>query len=161
MRILNSILRSNALLRSALERSWGFLRRSSIRASLQQQRNKRAILVKVILANLKAHKFLTKFSIKNWLDLSRRQFDFYFQKVCFLVSCDSKISMGIKDSFPLVPNDCESFARRTFSTPKIRTFTTPKFGHFPPQKKNICQEDNCHPHFFSSFFGGLFLAFLT
>ena len=104
MRILNSILRSNALLRSALERSWGFLRGSSIRASLQQQRNKRAILVKVILANLKANKFLTKFSIKNWLDLSRRQFDFYFQKVCFLVSCDSKISVGIKDSFPLIPN---------------------------------------------------------
>ena len=104
MRILNSILRSNALLRSALERSWGFLRGSSIRASLQQQRNKRAILVKVILANLKAHKFLTKFSIKNWLDLSRRQFHFYFQKVCFLVSCDSKISVGIKDSFPLIPN---------------------------------------------------------
>ena len=83
MRILNSILRSNALLRSALERSWGFLRGSSIRASLQQQRNKRAILVKVILANLKAHKFLTNFSIKNLLDLSRRQFDFYFQKKMF------------------------------------------------------------------------------
>merc|ERR1711963_401599 len=53
------------------------------------------------------------------------------------------------------------FARRTFTTPKIRTFTTPKFGHFPPPKKNICQEDNCHPHFFSSFFGALFLAFST
>ena len=25
-----------------------------------------------------------------------------------------------------------SFARRTFTTPKIRTFTTPKFGHLPP-----------------------------
>ena len=57
--------------------------------------------------------------------------------------------------------DCESFARRTFTTPKIRTFTTPKFGHFPPPKKNICQEDNCHPQFFSSFFGALFLAFST
>ena len=115
MRILNSILRSNALLRSALERSWGFLRGSSIRASLQQQRNKRAILVKVILANLKAHKFLTKFSIKNWLDLSRRQFDFYFQKVCFLVSCDSKISVGIKDSFPLIPNLFKSLYNITIS----------------------------------------------
>ena len=51
------------------------------------------------------------------------------------------------------------FARRTFTTPKIRTFTTPKFGHFPPPKKNICQEDNCHPQFFFSFFGALFLAF--
>ena len=115
MRILNSILRSNALLRSALERSWGFLRGSSIRASLQQQRNKRAILVKVILANLKAHKFLTNFSMKNLLDLSRRQFDFYFQKVCFLVSCDSKISLGIKDSFPLIPNLFKSLYNITIS----------------------------------------------
>ena len=53
------------------------------------------------------------------------------------------------------------FARRTFTTPKIRTFTTPKFGHFPPPKKNICQEDNCHPQFFFSFFGAFFLAFST
>ena len=46
------------------------------------------------------------------------------------------------DSFP---NPCDVpevgwlgvrlFARRTFTTPKIRTFTTPKFGHFPPPKK--------------------------
>merc|ERR1712214_98436 len=43
------------------------------------------------------------------------------------------------------------FARRTFTTPKIRTFTTPKFGHFPPPKKNICQEDNCPPQFFFLF----------
>ena len=43
----------------------------------------------------------------------------------------------------------------------------PKFGHLPPpnsdishpQKPNICQEDNCHPQFFSLFFGALFLAF--
>ena len=55
--------------------------------------------------------------------------------------------------------DCESFARRTFTTPKIRTFTTPKFGHFPPPKKNICQEDNCHPQFFLSFFWLIFLGF--
>ena len=46
--------------------------------------------------------------------------------------------------------DCESFARRTF--------TTPKFGHFPPPKKNICQEDNCHPQFFF-FFWRTFLGF--
>ena len=55
--------------------------------------------------------------------------------------------------------DCESFARRTFTTPKIRTFTTPKFGHFPPPKKNICQEDNCHPQFFFFFFWRTFLGF--
>ena len=58
----------------------------------------------------------------------------------------------------LPPPDCESFARRTFTTPIIRTFTTPKFGHFPPPKKNICQEDNCHPHFFF-FFWRIFLCF--
>ena len=52
------------------------------------------------------------------------------------------------------------FARRTFLTPKIRTFTTPKFGHFPPpKKKNICQEDNCHPQFFFFFFWRIFLGF--
>ena len=51
-----------------------------------------------------------------------------------------------------------SFARRTFTTPKIRTFATPKFGHLPPLKTYIWQEDNCHPHFFL-FSGELFLAF--
>ena len=50
------------------------------------------------------------------------------------------------------------FARRTFTTPKIRTFTTPKLGHFPPPKENICQEDNCHPQFFSLFWR-IFLGF--
>ena len=55
--------------------------------------------------------------------------------------------------------DCESFARRTFTNPKIRTFTTPKFGHFPPPKKNICQEDNCHTQFFFFFFWCIFLGF--
>ena len=30
--------------------------------------------------------------------------------------------------------DCVSFARRTFTNPKIRTFATPKFGHLPPLK---------------------------
>ena len=46
-------------------------------------------------------------------------------------------------------------------------FPPPKFGHFPPpnsdiyhpKKPYICQEDNCHPQFFSSFFGALFLVF--
>ena len=51
------------------------------------------------------------------------------------------------------------FARRTFTTPKIRTFTTPKFGHFPPPKINICQKDNCHPQFFFFFFWRTFLGF--
>ena len=44
------------------------------------------------------------------------------------------------------------FARRTFTTPKIRTFPT-------PQKKNICQEDNCQPQFFFFFFWRIFLGF--
>merc|ERR1712081_49830 len=46
-------------------------------------------------------------------------------------------------------------------------FPPPKFGHLPPPnsdishppKKNICQEDNCHPQFFSSFFWCTFLGF--
>ena len=43
----------------------------------------------------------------------------------------------------------------------------PKFGHLPPpnsdishpQKKNICQEDNCHPQFFFFFLWRIFLGF--
>ena len=43
----------------------------------------------------------------------------------------------------------------------------PKFGHLPPPnsdishppKKNICQEDNCHPKFFFFFFWRIFLGF--
>ena len=57
--------------------------------------------------------------------------------------------------------DCESFARRTFTTPKIRTFTTPKFGHFPPPKKTFARRTTATPNFFSSFFGAFFLAFST
>ena len=72
----------------------------------------------------------------------------------FIVYSFSRFQVGFLQGVRL-------FARRTFTTPKIRTFTTPKFGHFPPPKKNICQEDNCHPQFFSSFFGALFLAFST
>ena len=37
--------------------------------------------------------------------------------------------------------------------PKIRTFPTPK--------KNICQEDNCHPQFFFFFFWLIFLGFFN
>ena len=57
-----------------------------------------------------------------------------------------------------VTDDCESFARRTFTTPEIRTFTTPKFGHFPPPKKNIYQEETATPNFFF-FFWRTFLGF--
>ena len=58
--------------------------------------------------------------------------------------------------------DCESFARRTFTTPKIWTFTTPKLGHFPPQKnQTFARRTTATPNFFSSFFGALFLAFST
>ena len=41
------------------------------------------------------------------------------------------------------------FARRTFTTPKIRTFTTPEFGHFPPQKKTFARRTTATPNFFS------------
>ena len=59
-------------------------------------------------------------------------------------------------------NDCESFARRTFTTPKIRTFTTPQFGHFPfPKTKHLPGGQLPPPIFSSSFFGALFLAFST
>ena len=37
----------------------------------------------------------------------------------------------------------------------------PYIGHLPRPKPHICQEDNCHPQFFSSFSGALFLAFST
>ena len=58
--------------------------------------------------------------------------------------------------------DCESFARRTFTTPKIRTFTTPKFGHLPPPKTVHLPGGQLPPPIsFSSFSGALFLAFST
>ena len=34
-----------------------------------------------------------------------------------------------------------------------------KFGHLPPQKPYICQEDNCLPQFFFFFFWRTFLSF--
>ena len=37
--------------------------------------------------------------------------------------------------------DCESFASRTFTTPKIWTFTTQNSDIYQPQKPYICQED--------------------
>ena len=55
-----------------------------------------------------------------------------------------------------------SFARRTFTTPKIRTFTTPKFGHLPPPKTEHLPGGQLPPlKKFSSFSGALFLAFST
>ena len=41
-----------------------------------------------------------------------------------------------------VQADCESFARRTFTTPKIGTFTTPKFEHLSPPNSDIYQPPN-------------------
>ena len=50
--------------------------------------------------------------------------------------------------------DCESFARRTF--------TTPKFGHLPPPKTEHLPGGQLPPlKIFSSFSGALFLAFST
>ena len=56
------------------------------------------------------------------------------------------------------PADCESFARRTFTTPKIRTSTTPKFGHFPPLEKKHLPGGQLPPPFFL-FFWRTFLGF--
>ena len=55
-------------------------------------------------------------------------------------------------------DDCESFARRIFTTPKIRTFTTPKFGHLPPPKKTFARRTAATPNFsfFLFFFFGAF-----
>ena len=47
--------------------------------------------------------------------------------------------------------DCESFARRTFTTPKIRTFPTPKKKHLPGGQ--------LPPAIFFSFFGTFFWLF--
>ena len=56
--------------------------------------------------------------------------------------------------------DCESFARRTFTNPKIRTFTNPKFGHFPPpKKKHLPGGQLPPPFFFLFFFWRIFLGF--
>ena len=41
-----------------------------------------------------------------------------------------------------------SFARRTFTTPKIRTFATPKFGHLPPPKTVHLPGGQLPPPFF-------------
>ena len=55
--------------------------------------------------------------------------------------------------------DCESFARRTFTNPKIRTFTTPKFGHFPPPKKKHLPGGQLPPPFFFLFLAHFSLLF--
>ena len=51
------------------------------------------------------------------------------------------------------------FARRTFTTPKIRTFTTPKLGHFPPPKKKHLPGGQLPPPIFFFFFWRIFLGF--
>ena len=55
--------------------------------------------------------------------------------------------------------DCESFARRTFTTPKIRTFTTPEFGHLPPPKTVHLPGGHLPPPIFFFFFWRTFLGF--
>ena len=47
--------------------------------------------------------------------------------------------------------DCVSFARRTFTTPKIRTFATPKLGHLPPLKTIHLPGGQLPPQFFFLF----------
>ena len=48
----------------------------------------------------------------------------------------------------LILDDCESFARRTFTTLKIWTFATPKFGHLPPPKTVHLPGGQLPPPFF-------------
>ena len=64
--------------------------------------------------------------------------------------------------------DCESFARRTFTTLKIWTFTTPNSDIYHPQSQTFPTPQKKHlpggqlpPPFFLSFFGAFFLAFST
>jgi len=53
------------------------------------------------------------------------------------------------------------FARRTFTTPKIRTFTTPKFGHFPPLPKKHLPGGQLPTPIFFFFFWRTFLGFFN
>ena len=67
----------------------------------------------------------------------------------------------VPETLGLPEIDCESFARRTFTTPKIRTFTTPKFTFPTPKKNHLPGGQLPPPFFFFFFFGALFLAFST
>ena len=64
------------------------------------------------------------------------------------------------EELPPTSDYCESFARRTFTTPKIRTFPTPKFGHFPPPKKTFARRTTATPNLFF-FFWRTFLGFFN
>ena len=68
------------------------------------------------------------------------------------VSCGKVIRIG--------EFDCESFARRTFTTPKIWIVPNPKFGHLPPQKTVHLPGGQLPPPIFFFFFWRTFLAFL-
>ena len=58
--------------------------------------------------------------------------------------------------------DCVSFARRTFTNPKIRTFATSKFGHLPPLKTiHLPGGQLPPPIFLLLFLAHFFLAFST
>ena len=61
--------------------------------------------------------------------------------------------------YPCNISDCESFARRTFTTPKIRTFTAPEFRHFPPPKKKHLPGGRLPTPIFFFFFCLIFLGF--
>ena len=65
-----------------------------------------------------------------------------------------------KSNISLVSNvGVRLFARRTFTTPKIRTFTTPKLGHFPPPQKKHLPGGQLPPPIFFSVFWRTFLGF--
>ena len=55
--------------------------------------------------------------------------------------------------------DCVSFARRTFTNPKIRTFATPKLRHLLPLKTIHLPGGQLPPPIFFLFFWRIFLGF--
>ena len=74
----------------------------------------------------------------------------------FIVDVNSTVLSCLLSHFP---PGVRLFARRTFTTPKIRTFTTRKFGYFPPPKKKHLPGGQLPPPIFSLFFWLIFLGF--
>ena len=94
------------------------------------------------------------FNHTEWVDVNEKQNILKRQMSSYAKL--EKEHMGAK----MMPfKDCESFARRTFTTPKIRTFATPKFGHLPPLKTIHLPGGQLPPPIFFFFFWRTFLGF--
>ena len=63
----------------------------------------------------------------------------------------ARIELWKNFQFAMHRDDCESFATRTFTTPKIRTYATPKFGHLPFPKNVLLPGGQLPPQFFFFF----------